>query len=287
MTSIAFLGTGAMGSRMARNLLTAGFDLLVWNRDIAKAGPLGATGARIADSPRAAAAEADIVISMVTDDRASRSVWLDAESGALKGLRSSATAIETSTVSPAWIGELGSAVAAKGARLLDAPVSGSRPQAEAGQLIFMVGGDAGVLDSVRPVLAPMAAKVLHVGPLGQGAVLKLSVNALFATQLASVAELLGFLSRSGFDRTGAAQLLGQFPIVAPPIAGVAKMMAESNTAPQFTIDQIEKDLGYVLDAAHSAQAPLPGAVAARVVFQQAQGKGLGMANVSGLAAVFA
>lgn len=286
MTSIAFLGIGAMGSRMARNLMTAGFDVIVWNRDSAKAGPLGAVGARIANSPRAAAAEADIVFSMVTDDRASRSVWLDAEIGAIRELRPSATAIEVSTVSPAWIGELGSAVAAKGAKLLDAPVSGSRPQAEAGQLIFMVGGDAVVLDTVRPVFAPMAAKVLHVGPLGQGAVLKLSVNAFFAAQLASVAELLGFLGRSGFGRKEAADLLAQFPIVAPPIASVAKMMAESNSTPQFTIDQIEKDLGYVLTAARAVRAALPGAAAASLVFQEAQGLGLGRANVSGIAAIF-
>lgn len=287
MTSIAFLGLGAMGSRMALNLIKAGFPVTVWNRDPAKAQALGHAGARIAGSPAAAVAGADILFSMVTDDRAARAVWLDPGTGALESLRSSAVAIETSTVSPAWIEELGAAVAMKGARLLDAPVAGSRHQADTGQLVFIVGGDADALEAVRPALAPMAAKVMHAGPLGQGAMLKLALNALFAAQLESIAELLGFLGRNGFAKEQAAELLGQFPIVAPPLAGVAKMMAARNIAPQFTIDLIEKDLGYVLDAAHASQARMPGALAARTAFQQAQAKGLGQANVSGLAELFA
>lgn len=287
MTTIGFLGLGAMGSRMALNLVKAGFAVTVWNRDAAKAEPLGEAGARIAASPRAAAEGAGIVFSMLTDDAAARAVWLDPRAGALAGLAPGAVAIESSTVSPAWIGALGQAVAARRARLLDAPVAGSRPQAEAGQLVFMVGGEAGTLDAVRPVLAPLAARVLHAGPPGQGAMLKLAVNTLFAAQLHSLAELLGFLARNGFARDQAAELLGQFPIVAPPIAGAARMMAAGSQAPLFTIDLIEKDLGYLLDAADASDARVPGALATRAAFREAQAKGLGQANVSGLAAVFA
>jgi 3-hydroxyisobutyrate dehydrogenase len=287
MSKIAFLGLGAMGSRMAANLAKAGHDVTVWNRDAAKAEAFCKDSASMAGTPRAAAQGADVVFSMVTDDNAARTVWLDPETGALAGMKKGAIAIESSTVTPVWIHELGAAVAAKGVQLLDAPVAGSRPQAEAGQLVFMVGGDADAFAKAEPALAPLAAKVMHVGALGQGAVLKLAVNTLFAAQLESVAELLGFLSRNGFQAEQAAELLGAFPIVAAPIAGAARMMATKNTTPLFTIDLIEKDLGYIIDTAKASGADLPGAMSARAAFQRAQGLGLGQSNVSGLAAVFA
>lgn len=285
--NIAFLGLGAMGSRMAANLVKAGHHVTVWNRDPAKAEAFCAQQARMAGTPKAAAQGADIVFSMVTDDAAARAVWMDAETGALAGLRTGAIAIECSTVTPAWIHHLAAAVAARGCHLLDAPVAGSRPQAEAGQLVFMVGGDAAAVERAEPVLGALAAKVMHVGKVGQGAVLKLAVNTLFAAQLESVAELLGFLSRNGFAAEQAADLLGAFPIVAPPIAGAAKMMATKNTTPLFTIDLLEKDLGYIIDTAKASGADLPGAESARATFRKAQRHGLGQANVSGLAAVFA
>jgi 3-hydroxyisobutyrate dehydrogenase len=287
MSKIAFLGLGAMGSRMAANLIKAGHAVTVWNRDVTKTEALVASGASAAPTPRDAAEGAAFVISMVTDDTAARNIWLDPVNGAMAALRSGATAIECSTVTPAWIRELNAACASKGIALLDAPVAGSRPQAEQGQLIFMVGGEPQAFGIAEPLLAPLAAKVMHVGKIGQGAVLKLAVNTLFAAQLESIAELLGFLSRNGFVAEHAAELIGQFPIVAPPIAGAAKMMAAKNTTPMFTIDLIEKDLGYIIATAIASGADLPGAKSARAAFQKAQDKGLGTANISGLAAVFA
>ncbi|MFM9973558.1 MAG: NAD(P)-dependent oxidoreductase [Beijerinckiaceae bacterium] len=287
MTKIAFLGLGAMGSRMAQRLISAGHDVTVWNRTPAASQVLKAKGAKIAITPNAAAADADVVFSMVTDDKAAREVWLHSKTGAANGLKAGAIAIEVSTVSPDWIRELNAAVTARGASLLDAPVAGSRPQAEAGQLIFMVGGDAAIIERAKPAFAPLAANIIHVGSVGQGAFLKLAVNTLFAAQLQSVAELLGFLTRNGFEPVQAADLLGQFPIVAPPVAGAARMMAARSAAPLFTIDLIEKDLGYILAAAAASGAELPGAAHVRSVFASAQARGLGQANVSGLAALFA
>ncbi len=284
---LAFLGLGAMGSRMAANLLKAGHSVTVWNRDPGKAAKLAEAGAALAETPRVAAADAGFVFSMVTDDDAARSVWLDPRTGALAGLGAGAIAIECSTVTPGWVRELGALVGARRAQLLDAPVAGSRPQAEAGQLVFMVGGDQTALAQAGPVLEPLAAKVIHVGGQGQGAILKLAVNALFAAQLQSVAELLGFLARNGFGPEQAAELLGTFPIVAPPLAGAARMMAAKSAAPLFTIDLLAKDLGYLLDAAKASGSALPGAASARASFRRAQEQGLGQANVSGLAAMFA
>lgn len=287
MQHIAFLGLGAMGVRMATHLVKAGYPVTVWNRDATKAAPLLQHGAVLAATPRAAVESAEVVISMVTDDTAARSVWLDAQTGAVGALQPDAIAIECSTVTPVWVRELAESVQSRGALLLDAPVVGSRPQAEAAQLVLMVGGQGHALEQVRPVLGAMAAKVLHVGTVGQGAVLKLAINALFAAQLHSVAELLGFLTRNGYAPEHAANLLGEFPVVAAPIAGEGERREEGNTTPLFTIDLIEKDLGYLLDTARASGAELPGAGAARTAFQRAQQQGLGGANVSGLAAVFA
>jgi 3-hydroxyisobutyrate dehydrogenase len=287
MQSIAFLGLGAMGSRMAANLAKAGHKVTVWNRDPAKAAALVGLGCNVAGTPRAAAAAADLVFSMVTDDDAARRVWLDPQTGALAGLGQRAVAIECSTVTPRWIAELHAAVAARGAALLDAPVAGSRPQAEAGQLVFMVGGDAEAFARVEPILAPLAARVMHVGGSGQGAVLKLALNAFFAAQLESMAELLGFLARSGFEPMQAADLLATFPIVAPPLAGAARMMAARDKSPLFTIDLIEKDLRYVIEAAAERGSELPGAAASRGAFMKAKEAGHGSSNVSALAMLFA
>lgn len=287
MSKIAFLGLGAMGSRMAVNLVKAGHEMTVWNRDPAKAEVFCQQKASIAGTPRAAAQGADFVFSMVTDDEAARKVWLDADTGAVQGLKAGAVAVECSTVTPAWVKELGITAAARGAALIDAPVAGSRPQAEAAQLVFMVGGEQAAFEKARPVLEHIGSVVMHVGGIGQGAVLKLAVNTLFAAQLESIAELLGFLSRNGFTAEQAADLMGKFPIVAPPIAGAARMMATGNPTPLFTIDLIEKDLGYILDTAKASGADLPGAASARTAFQRAQAQGYGQFNVSGLAAIFA
>ena len=286
MAKIAFLGLGAMGSRMAANLIRAGHSVTVWNRDAAKANPLAHAGAAIGGSPKAAAEGADFVFSMVTDDDAARSVWLDQGGGAVNGLKAGALALECSTVTPGWVRELGAAIGSVKASLLDAPVAGSRPQAEAGQLVFILGGETEAVARARPLLEPLAANILHVGALGQGALLKLAVNALFAAQLESIAELLGLLGRNGFEPVQAADFLANFPIVAPPLAGAAKMMAVKSTAPLFTIDLIEKDLRYLVEAATASGAELPGTANVRAIFRRGQDQGLGQSNVSGLAALF-
>lgn len=286
MSAIAFLGLGAMGSRMAANLLRAGHELKVWNRDASKAEPLIGLGATFAETPRAAASGAEFIFSMVSDDEAARTVWLHEETGAIADLAEGSVAIECSTVSPTLISELASVVAERSSHLLDAPVAGSRPQAEAGQLIFMVGGDEHAFERVKPIIEVMASRVMHVGPAGQGATLKLAINALFAAQLASVAELLGFLSRNGFSVTDSAELIGRFPIVAPPIAAAAKLMAQKDTLPQFTIDLIEKDLRYIGETATQLTARLPIAEAAVSVFREAQRQGFGGQNVSGILPLF-
>jgi 3-hydroxyisobutyrate dehydrogenase len=286
MTTITVLGLGAMGSRMAANLVKAGHHVRVWSRDRSKTMPLVDAGAAAFATPREAAEGATFVLSMVSDDHAARQVWLGGEDGALAGLAPGAVAIECSTVSPAWVRQLGDAAAHHGAALLDAPVSGSRPQAEAGQLVFMVGGDEAILARAATVFQPLAAKTLHVGMLGQGATLKLAVNAFFAAQIASLAEILGVLERAGFARSEAARLLAEFPVVAPPLAALARMMASGDAPPLFTVALIEKDLGYAMDLAggHGGEAPMT--TAARDVFRRAVKRGQGEHHVSAVADLY-
>lgn len=155
-------------------------------------------GATFVTSPRAAAEQSDLVISMVTDNEISRQVWLASETGAILGFTPDKIAIEMSTLTIDWVRELGAAIAQCGAGFLDAPVVGSRPQAEVGKLISLVGGQAETLAQVRKTLADAGAAVVHhVGAVGQGMAMKLAVNALFGIQVAALAELLGMLSKDG------------------------------------------------------------------------------------------
>src|SRR6185369_382043 len=165
---VALIGLGLMGTGMARRLLGAGFPLTVYNRNPQRAALLADEGAHVAASPREAAARADIVLSMVSDDVAARAVWLG-EQGALAGAARGTVLVDCSTVSVAWIEELSRAAAAAGCPLLDAPVTGSKPQAAAGELSFLVGGSADALEIARPALAVMSRAIVHVGATGAGA----------------------------------------------------------------------------------------------------------------------
>ena len=277
------LGLGAMGQRMAQRLIDAGHELTVWNRTPAAASALVAAGARLAPSPRAAAEGAQIVWSMVFDDAASRQVWLDPRTGAAAAMAADAMAIESSTLTPAWVQELGAMFGARGVAFVDAPVAGSRPQAQAGQLAFMVGGDAAVIERLRPVLAALGPALHHLGPVGSGAWLKLAVNALFATQVAALAEQLSLLRRAGLDPQRALDALRAMPVLSPAAAGAGALMLAGNYAPQAPVDLIVKDLGYAIDQGRQAGASLPLTSAVMARFKSAQTAGLGGENLVAIA----
>lgn len=285
MADIAVLGLGAMGSRMAANLLKAGHDVTVWNRTPTAAAALVAAGAKQAKSPREAASGAAFIMAMVRDDEASRQVWLDPETGAFAGMGSGSIAIESSTLSPRWVRELGVAAASHGASLIEAPVSGSRPQAEAAQLIYFVGGDQASFERTEPLLKAMGSVIHFVGPLGTGALVKLSTNTLLGIQVTVIAELIGLLKRSGTDAARALTAVGSTSVwsaVAPRLAG--SMLSGDFTA-QFPIELIEKDFRYTLEAAGSPEAA-PTIAAAHGVFQEAIARGLGDLNMTGVARLF-
>jgi 3-hydroxyisobutyrate dehydrogenase-like beta-hydroxyacid dehydrogenase len=284
---IAFLGLGAMGARMAARLIAAGHRLTVFNRTPGRDAALVAAGAVRAATPREAVGEAEMTIAMLTDDMASRSVWTDSETGALAGLAPSALAIESSTVTPGWVRELDRLARARGAAFLDAPVLGSRPQADAGRLIHLVGGAPADFARAQPVLASLGAAAHLVGPAGAGATLKLAVNTQFGVQVVVLAEMLALLERSGIDRAAAMGVLGGLPVVSAAAAGAGALIVAGDDTPQFPVDLVEKDFGYALAVAAGFGLRPPVAAAARAVFVEARAAGLGGANLTSVWRIFA
>jgi 3-hydroxyisobutyrate dehydrogenase-like beta-hydroxyacid dehydrogenase len=281
--NVSVLGLGAMGARMAARWLDAGHRVRVYNRSPERAGPLRTRGAEVAASPRAAADGADVVVSMVRDDAASESVWLDPDAGALAGLKPGAVAIESSTLTPVWVRRLAERVTSAGAEFVDAPVVGSRPQAEAGQLIYLLGSTPEALDRVRSLLDVTGGAIHHVGAVGSGAVMKLCVNVLFGIQTAALSEMLGLVSRSGIDLDAAVELLGALPITSPAMKGMGGLIARREFVPQFPIDLVEKDFGYAEAAASTVGATVPLTGCAREVYARARQAGFGGDNISGVA----
>ena len=285
MAKISVLGLGAMGSRMAANLIKAGHTLSVWNRTPAAAAALVVAGASLKQTPKDAVSDADFVIAMVRDNEASRALWLNAETGALAGMKPGAVAIESSTLSPAWVRELGGAFAQRGQALLEAPVAGSRPQAEAAQLVYFAGGDDAVLARAEPVLKVLGSAIHHVGPLGSGAIVKLATNALLGVQVTALAELIGLLKTSGADTGRAIQAISSTAVWSPAAGNVSNLMLARNFTPQFPVELIEKDFGYAVQAAGSAEAA-PTLAAARGVFRQAMDRGHGAQNMTSVVQLF-
>lgn len=276
---VALLGLGLMGSGMARRLLGAGFRLSVYNRTVEKAASLVADGARLAQSSRDAVEAAEFVVSMVADDNASRALWLG-DDGALEGMKPGALLIESSTVTPSWVAELAAAAHAKGSEMLDAPVTGSRTHAAAGELTFLVGGSDAALERARPVLVAMSKSVIHVGPVGSGALLKLINNFVCGVQAAALAEALVMIEKGGLDRDTATHVLANGAPGSPLVKGLLPRMMGRDYAPNFHLALMRKDLEYSLNAAEGVGVPLSMARAALDAFDRAIASGLGQQDFS-------
>ena len=272
--SVAILGLGTMGGGMAANLLKAGFPLTVYNRTAAKAEALVSAGARLAATPAGAVEGASIVVSMLADDAASRAVWLGPD-GALATAGDKAILIESSTVSPAWIAELAGLAAQRGSAFLDAPVTGSRMQAEAGHLVFLVGGSAEALAAATPALKAMSKEIVHLGPVGSGAKLKLVNNFLCGVQAASLAEGLAWIERSGLDREQALTFLKSGAPGSPLLGAISARMVSQNYSVNFLLRLMAKDLLYAQNEAALCDVDLTTAKAARSLFEAAVAKGFG------------
>jgi 3-hydroxyisobutyrate dehydrogenase len=285
MSKVAFLGLGAMGSRMATNLLRAGHELTVWNLRPEPTKALVAAGARLAATPREAAEGNEFIMTMVTNDVASRQVWLDAANGALLGMRPGAIAIDSSTLTPAWVRELAGVMSQAGVMLLDATVSGSTPQAERAELVFLVGGDADSLQRAEPVLKTLGSAICHAGPVGCGAFAKLATNALMGVQVAALAELIGMLKSQQVDPKPILDAVSATALWNPHLTRDAASMLTGNFETQFPVRLLEKDLGYTVQTG-GGEASMPTVSAVRNIFRKAIDENLGNLNMTAVVKLF-
>ena len=282
MKKIAFLGLGVMGSAMTARLLRAGFPVTVWNRNPDRAEGVRGMGANVAASPGEAAAGADVVIAMVADDDASRAVWTGG-AGALQGLRPGAVAIECSTLSPAWVTDLAGLVEQRGAAFLDAPVTGSKPQAASGEVLFLVGGDPQVLQSVRDALAPMSRDAVYMGPVGSGAKMKLVNNFQSAVQAVALGEALALCERCGLDSVAAMHVIVNGAPGSPLVKTVGARMMARDYSVNFFLRLMRKDVDYAAQEARRHGVELRTAAAALDAFDRAIASGWGEADFASVA----
>jgi 3-hydroxyisobutyrate dehydrogenase len=273
-TRVAVLGLGIMGSGMASTLLRKGFDVIVYNRTPQKAQALRSLGASVAQTPAEAAKGAAFVISMLADDAAARAVWLGSD-GALAGAAPGTVLIECSTISVQWAREFAAAAKTRGCEMLDAPVTGTKPHAAAGELLFLVGGSEETLARARPVLAAMSRDVIHLGPVGSGALIKLINNFVSGVQAVALAEALALIERTDLDTAKALAVLTEGAPGSPLVKTLSKRMTASDFTPNFVLKLMTKDLTYAIEEAKSHSMSLATATAAVDVMRNAIAAGLG------------
>lgn len=281
MTNIAFIGTGIMGAGMVRCLLKAGHRVTVYNRTAAKVQPLLEAGAVQALSPGAAAADADIIITIVGDDHASQEVWLGRE-GVLAGRPKPGTiAVESTTVSLGWAHELHQALTAAGLRFIDCPVTGGRVGAENGALTLLVGAEEAALAEARPVLDAYSQEIIHFGPPGAGTAYKMVVNLMAAAQATALAEGLLLAGKAGLDLEKVIQGLSNGAVGSPLVRNHAERMVRSDHEHvNFSLRWMHKDAVYALQMAADQGQAMPLSAVAAQVYRLALAKGWGEQNMS-------
>jgi len=282
MATLGFVGLGTMGSRMAQRLLDAGHPVVGYNRTREKAKPLVDRGMRLADSPRAVSTAAEVVFSMVTDPEALRAVALGAD-GLVAGLRPGAVYVDMSTVSPSATREVGAAVEARGAAMLDAPVSGSIATLEQGKLAIMVGGDPGVLERVRPYLAAIGPTITYVGPLGLAVTMKIAINLSLGVQMLAFSEAVLLAEKGGVPRERAVEALLKSVAASPMLQYRGPFVLKMPEVAWGSVQMMAKDLRLALDLGRTAGAPLPSAALTHELYTAARALGLGGED---MAAVF-
>jgi 3-hydroxyisobutyrate dehydrogenase len=274
MSTVAFIGLGAMGSRMAMNLHAAGHSLRVFNRNKEKTRQFADKGIEVRDSPAAAAKGAEFVCSIVSDDIATREVMLGAD-GIVGAAAPGTIILDSSTNTPAMSREVAKAAAAKGVVYLDAPVSGSIMQAQGKELVILVGGDKAAFDKAQPVLLAMGRMVRRIGDTGAGATLKLINNMLSASLIAAVAEAAQAAEAANLDIAATIEVLGEGAAGSRVMKTKLPKMLKRDFSPQFQLELMDKDLRYFLSLAQELDRPVPIAALVRSQFHAARRAQLG------------
>lgn len=286
MVKLGFIGLGTMGGRIAKRLLDAGYELYGHNRSRPRAEALIAAGMRWCDTPAAVARAAEITFSMVSDTAALAAV-AGGPDGVLAGLAPGKIYVDMSTVSPRLTRELAARAGEAGAHMLEAPVSGSVSAVEAGTLILFVGGEAATLERARPVLERLGQKIIHVGPSGQAAAMKIAINLNLATQLVSLFESLLLAEKSGIARPAALDALlnsvGASPAMKYRAPFILKMPAEV----WFNVNMMQKDLQLALELGRELGVPMLSAAQANELLSAARAMGYGEEDFAALFKVLA
>ncbi len=284
MTTIGFVGLGAMGSRMADRFLTAGHPVYGTNRTASKAASLIERGLVWRDTPREVAEAAEVAFSMVLDDAALEAV-ASGPDGILAGLAPGKLYVDMSTVSPDASRAVAQHVRQVGASMLDAPVSGSVPLAEAGTLTIMVGGEAAAFTRVEPMLRELGTPT-HIGENGHGLVLKLAINISLGVQMLAFAEGLLLAERSGIDREAAATEMAASPIGSPMLKARVPLILDLPEEAWFDVRKMQKDLSLALESARRLEVQLPSTAVANELLTTARALGYGERDIAAVFEVF-
>jgi 3-hydroxyisobutyrate dehydrogenase-like beta-hydroxyacid dehydrogenase len=284
-TKVGFVGLGHMGGSMAARFLAAGYPVYGEERDRAHAQPLIAKGLQWRDTAREVAEAADILFTSLPDDTVLEAVASGSD-GILAGLAAGKIWVDMSTVSPRVSRDLAERVRALGAAMLDAPVSGSVPQVQAGTLTIMVGGDEEAYVRVEPLLRELGSPT-HIGENGQGLVLKLAINISLAVQMLAFAEGLLLAERAGVDRKLAVEVMTESPIGSPMLKARAALVLELPDDAWFDIGLMQKDVALALDTARQLHVPLPSAAVADELLTVARALGYERRDLAALFEVLA
>uniref|UniRef100_A0A7N0TY41 Glyoxylate/succinic semialdehyde reductase 2, chloroplastic n=1 Tax=Kalanchoe fedtschenkoi TaxID=63787 RepID=A0A7N0TY41_KALFE len=271
--SIGFLGLGIMGTPMATNLLKAGCDVTVWNRTKSKCDPLISLGAKYKSTPEEVAASCDVTFAMLADPESAFEVAAGPQ-GAAKGMSAVKGYVDVSTVDAPTSKQIGERIKETGAMFLEAPVSGSKKPAEDGTLIFLTAGDQPLYEKVSPLLDIMGKSRFYLGDVGNGAAMKLVVNMIMGSMMASFSEGLLLCEKAGLDPSDLVKVVSQGAISAPMFSMKGPAMIQSLYPTAFPLKHQQKDLRLALELAESVSQPTPIAAAANELYKVAKSNGL-------------
>ncbi len=277
---IGMAGLGVMGHGMAYNLLKKGFELSVWNRSPGRSEEFS-DRATVASSPRELAETCSVVIGCVSDPPAVERVVF-AEDGVLRGVRPGFRYVESSTVSPSLTQRIAESLRARGADALDAPITGSKVGAEAGTLLFMVGGRRATYDELLPVLLAMGSRAIYCGESGQGARMKLVGNTVISFMLEGLCEGLVAARKGGLSVESVLEVIMASGFASPYFAFKGGAIARRDFEPHFALDLLVKDQTLMLAEAAELESPMPGLATIREVFQAARAQGHGREDIAGV-----
>ncbi len=274
MKRIGFIGIGLMGRHMARRLLEGGHVLTVWNRTVEKAKPLLETGASWADSPKAAAQASDVVITMVTDSKASEEV-ICGNNGVLEGSHPGLILIDMGSIAPEASRSIGIRAKDKGVPMLDAPVTGNPKVASEGKLGIMVGGPRETFEACLPIFEKMGIKIVYVGENGTGTTLKLINNLILGIAIEAVAEAFVLATKAGIDPQKVIEITAVGGARTGAMETRGPRMARHEFTPHFSTNNMYKDLSSAMKLAEEFGVSLPAASISTEMLRAAKSQGKG------------